>query len=450
MHLLDTEKAQAVLFFSDEGVSKELRYPELEALLDGFVPIQEWSDTIQKAVYVEFNHQFCVVAAVFFVMEFNSEGHVDPSWNLPLTDMARTATKGPDLGAGPIHLACATHCPVAYFSKWLWDPDMQVKSSHFTQIKKALKRNRLGVHFKQTTTSDDKSAGASSGEMRQLEVKLSNQYEKELRDQMAQLLKDQRLRIATMSSDKENAVKDVRLEYTRKLEALQQQLAERDVALADAQQREQELRATIDGQVQKIEGLREYFEHKLQRYQHGGQDLPGALRMQYQTEADAKVAAAASELGELLKMKEVELSYRQEHEEHLQHEIEKLRQENKELLANGGDHLLEKLSRKGVNFVTYQPGAGHITIPLAEMAHFSESPRAFTAAYCGVSESHYSAWLKHYQSPVCCAPIAGGDRCAADVPRVVDPVKFVPGESEYCTQHARIKPSTGQPGAGDT
>lgn len=443
MHLLDTDKAQAVLFFGNEGITKELLYPELEALLDGFVPVEEWADTIQKAAYVEFNHQFCVVAAVFFVMEFDGNGHVDASWNLPLMDMARTSFKGPDLGAGPIRLACASHCPVAYFAKWLWDPDMQAKSSHFIQIKKALKRNRLGVHFKPTEGgSDERGAGVSQGDAKDLQAVLSKKYEKELRDQMAQLLKDQRLRIATMSSDKDNATKEVRLEYAQKLEALQQQIDKRDVALADARQHINELKSTIDGQVQKIEGLREYFEHKLQRYQSGDQDITGALKTQHEAEVAAKVTAATRELNALLKMKEVELTYRQEHEEQLQSEISALRQENKELLANGGDHLLERLSRKGVNFVTYQPGAGHITIPLAEIGYFSESPIAFTAAYCGVSESHYLAWLKHYQSPVCCAPVAGGEPCAVDIPRIVDPVHFVPGESEYCSQHSRLKSSS--------
>lgn len=444
--LLDTDKAQAVLFFGDEGITKELLYPELQALLDGFVPIEEWSDSIQKAVYVEFNHLFCTTAAVFFSMEFDSKGHVDASWNLPLADLARTATRGPDLGAGPIHLACATHCPIAYFGKWLWDPDMQAKSSHFGQIKKALKRNRLGVHFKATerrSQEPSKTGSSSAADLQKLEVKLSKQYETELRDHMAQLLKDQRLRIATMTNDKENALKELRLEYAQKMEAIQQQLAERDEALADARQRNEELKSTIDGQVQKIEGLREYFEHKLQRYQAGDQDLAGTLKAQHQAEIDARVAAVEQELTQLLKMKAVELEYRQEHEEQLQQELDKVKQENKELLANGGDHLLEKLSRKGVNFVTYQPGAGHITIPLVEISYFSENPSAFTAAYCGVSEHHYLAWLKHYQTPVCRAALASGEMCAADLSRVVEPSQFVVGESDYCAQHSLIKTAGG-------
>lgn len=443
MHLLDTEKAQAVLFFGPQGVDRELLYPELEALLDGFVPIEEWADSVQKAVYLEFNSQFSVTAAVFFVMEFDSKGHVDASWNLPLADMARTATKGPDLGAGAIHLACASHCPIAYFEKWLWDPDMQPKSSHFNQIKKALKRNRLGVHFKTTAAGDGRPSANAEQDTQQLEARLAKQYQKDLRDQMAQLLKDQRLRIATMSSDKDNALRELRLEYAHKLEALQQHLVEREKQLQESQRRNSELQNTVDGQVQKIEGLREYFEHKLQRYRHGDQDPSALLKEQTQAAVDAKVAAATSELNELLQMKTLELSYRREHEEQLGAELNRLKQENRELLDNGGDHLLEKLSRAGVNFVTYQPGAGHITIPLAEIAPFLDSPAAFTAAYCGVSEQHYMAWLKHYQSPVCHATVAAGGVCGVSLPRVIDPVQFLPGDSDVCAQHSRMQPPAG-------
>jgi len=74
MFLHDTDKAQAVLFFGKEGISKELLYPELEALLDGFVPLEEWASTTQKAAYVEFNYQFVVTAAVFFTMAFDAKG----------------------------------------------------------------------------------------------------------------------------------------------------------------------------------------------------------------------------------------------------------------------------------------------------------------------------------------------------------------------------------------
>lgn len=441
MQLLDTEKAQAVFFFGSEGIAKELLYTEFQALLDGYVPISEWTNQTRKAAYLEFNADFIAVAAVFFTMSFNAKGGVDASWNLPLADMARTVSKGPDLGAGPIHLVCSSLCPVAYFKDWLWDPSMKSSSGHFGQIKKALKRNRLGVHFTEVDTGSG--SGLSKKEVQKLELRLSQQfskqYDSDLRDQMAQLLKDQRLLGATMNSEKEEAIKELRLTFAQKMESQQQILEEKEAAFKDAEQRNGELKDTIDGQVQKIEGLRDYYEHKLRRAKNGDQESIESVIERHKIELDAKVAIATSDVNDLLKMKEVELTYRIEHEEQLKSEISRLRQDGKDLLDNSGDQLLEKLSRKGVNFVTYQPGAGHITIPLSEISRFVENPNAFTADYCGVSEKHYLAWLKHYQAPVCGEFDRNGDMCCENVSRIVSPAEFVLGDSDCCEQHSRLK-----------
>lgn len=437
MHYLETETAQAVLFFGQDRVSTELLFPEFEAILDGFAPIEEWAASTQQAAYVEFNSQFNLTAAVFFLLPFDESGAVSTSWNLPLVDMARTAAKGPNLGAGPIRLVCRSQSPVAYFRDWLWDPDLRSTNSHFTLLKKALQRNRLGLYFK--VVEDDVSVGGSAERGKgQVEQQLVKQYQQELRDQLAQQLKDQRLRIATMTADKERAIKELRLEHVRKHEALQSQLAERDSHLQDLQKRNEELKQTIDGQVQKIEGLREYFEHKLERAQGAGEvQYMESLKRQYQAESEAKVQSATLELNELLKMKDLELSYHNDHAAVLGQEVQRLREENRRLIDNSGDHLLENLSRKGVNFVTYQPGAGHITIPYTDIPKFSENPHAFTAAYCGVSEKHYRLWLTHYQTPVCCAVDEHGEMCCENLPRIVHPEQFIPGESDHCERHRR-------------
>lgn len=445
MFLHDTDKAQAVLFFGKEGISKELLYPELEALLEGFVPLEEWSSTTQHAAYVEFNHQFVVTAAVFFTMAFDAKGAVDSGWNLPLLDMARTTAKGPDLGAGPIRIACASQCPIAYFKDWLWDPDMNAEGPQFKQIKRSLKRNRLGVHFRSTRAADDSGSGFSAQEAQRLEAHLSQhfskQYEKALREQMSQLLEGQRLRIASMVSDRDQSVQTMRSDFEKRIEELQKQLEESEIARADLDKRNEELRLTIDGQVQKIEGLREYYEHKLRRLQGSDSETLDTVRARLEAEMQNRMRSATSELNDLLKMKEVELQYRAEHEEQLQQEIFRLRREHQESLVNSGDQFLENLSRKGVNFVTYQPGAGHITIPYSEMPLFLENPPAFTAAYCGVSEKQYLAWLRHYQTPVCNALDDNGEMCCANLHRVTNPAEFVIGESDLCDEHRRTQRS---------
>jgi hypothetical protein len=442
MFLFDTDKAQAVLFFSKEGISRELLYPELEALLDGYVPIEEWANTTQKAVYVEFNKEFIPLAAVFFVMGFDAKGAVDRAWNLPLLDMARTTARGPDLGAGPIHIVCASQCPIAFFKDWMWDPELKPEGTHFKQMLRALKRNRLGIHFRVVHNTEDSGSGLSAKELQRLELQFSKQYEQAMREQLSQLMDSQRARIASMTSDKDQVVEQLRAEFVHKIDELQVQLEEKMAAVRDLDQRNLELRTTIDGQVQKIEGLREYYEHKLRRAQGTEAESLDAVKVRLETQWNNKIAAATAELTELLKMKEVELLYRVEHEEQLRQELERLRRSQQESQANSGDLFLEKLSRKGVNFVTYQPGAGHITIPYSEMNHFLDSPTAFTASYCGVNEKLYLAWLKHYQLPVCGALDEAGEACCADVPRVVNPADFVPGTSDLCDKHAPGKKSS--------
>lgn len=430
MYLQQNDKARAVLFFGSEGIVRELLYSEFEALLDGFVPLEEWAGRTLKAVYVEANASFKVTSAVFFLVSFEADGAVEAAWNMPLADLARSASTGPDLGAGPIHMACKSKCPIAYYKDLLWEPDAKSKNNHFKHIMHSVKRNRLGFVFK----APDEDAAPVAGS-----VQFDPKYQLDIKSQLETLLQEQRSQMSQFEGDKEKAVKEIRLEYLGKIEQLQQQLQDKEKALKEVEAHALELKGTIDGQVQKIEGLREYFEHKLERAQGNEQEVVDSLKAHYEHELEEKLKAVTGELNDLLKMKEVELVYRVEHEEQLREEIDKLKQNSQELFANSGNQMLEKLSEKGVNFVTYQAGAGHITIPVDEMSNFIDNPVAFTAAYCGVSEKHYSAWLSHYQAPVCMALDEHGEECSENLKRISNPAEFIPGESEYCEKHQQFK-----------
>src|SRR5690606_26708939 len=261
MFLASNEKAQAILLFGTDNAVREFLYSEFEALLDGYIPLEEYAGRTVRSVYVEIDYRFNVVSAVFFLTMFDARGMVDASWNLPLADLARTTTTGPDMGSGPIHLACASLCPVALYRDKLWDPDLKNHSSHLNLIKKAITLNKMGIHFKAAESLSEKPPwpdAGSGGPDGSGQGNRSN--EQDLRNRIAQLLKDQRLRVATMNSDKSLALRELRLEYAEKMEALRQQLEEADASLKDASKRNDELKNTIDGQVHKIERLREYFE----------------------------------------------------------------------------------------------------------------------------------------------------------------------------------------------
>src|SRR5690606_10861282 len=157
MFLASNEKAQAILLFGTDNAVREFLYSEFEALLDGYIPLEEYAGRTVRSVYVEIDYRFHVVAAVFFLTTFDARGMVDASWNLPLADLARTPTRGPDMGSGPIHLACASQCPVALYRDKLWDPDLKNHSNHLNLIRSTITLNKMGLHFK--------AADESSGEV---------------------------------------------------------------------------------------------------------------------------------------------------------------------------------------------------------------------------------------------------------------------------------------------
>ncbi|TVZ39459.1 hypothetical protein P886_3863 [Alteromonadaceae bacterium 2753L.S.0a.02] len=437
------ELAQAIIFFGKDGlISKEMLYSEFEALLDGYVPAQEWAGQQAKATFVEIDSKFRVRTAIFFLVGFTKKGEIEPSWNIPLNQLSNNAMRGPDMGAGPIRLVCASQCPIQYFQESLWDPTLNAKSNQLNAIKKAIQRNKLAVQFRDNPDEELAPAHYSGPSSEQLEKQISkelrNEYAKEFRDHMAQMLKDQRLRTATILNDSQKSIASLKIEHSARIEEYRGLLDDKNRALQEEKDRNAQLKDTIEGQAKKIEGLREYFEHKLEKLEGEGESHASVLKENYQAEAEAKVEAATTELREMLQMREVELLYRNEQESQLRDEIARLRKQNQALLTHSGDELLNHMVAKGISFVSYQPGAGHITIPVADIASYMENPVAYAASQCGVAEELYKAWLEHYQAPVCTAQDDEGNLCSENIPRIANPADFHCGDQDRCNEHKEL------------
>ena len=99
------QMVEAVMFFSERGVCKQMFFAEFEALLDGVVNMPEFADQQMRVVYAVINPRLQVKAAVFFFLDFDEKGAPDSGWNIPLQRLADRAGRGPDLGGGPIRLA---------------------------------------------------------------------------------------------------------------------------------------------------------------------------------------------------------------------------------------------------------------------------------------------------------------------------------------------------------
>ena len=136
---------EAVMFFSEQGIAREMLFPEFEALLDGLVAATEFADETVEAVFLQINHRLHVRAAVFFTIDFDLEGNVNRLWNLPLRNMAEKAGRGPDMGGGPVRLACLGFCNKKDYQPHLWKPGQRGGKADLARIKQAVTRNSLGI-----------------------------------------------------------------------------------------------------------------------------------------------------------------------------------------------------------------------------------------------------------------------------------------------------------------
>jgi hypothetical protein len=348
------------------------------------------------------------------------------------------------MGAGAIRLVCYSQCTIAWHQKNLWDPVMRRGSNSFLAVRKAVNANRLGLMVNPELIKAQKPQVPAPApqtiehaERQQIAFrkKIHDHYAQELRNKMAMLIKEQRLRIATLMNQQRTKFQSMQHEHQQRLVAYQQkhqQLDQQNKALAE---RNRNLKDTLDVQASKIQGMREYFAHKLKAAQQGESVQLQVLQDNFTLELDAKIRAATAELREMLDMREVELFYRHQNESALKDEIVAVKRENQQLLKNSGDQLLGRLTKAGVNLVVVLPGLGETAIPLDDIGSYLEDPQGYAADKAGVSPAIYVAWLEHHQFPCCTAIDARGNPCANGIATIPTPVEFHPGESDRCAQH---------------
>lgn len=136
---------EAVMFFSEHGISREMLFPEFEALLDGLVAAPECADETVEAVFLQINHRLHVRAAVFFTLDFDLDGQINRLWNMPLRQLAEKAGRGPDMGGGPIRLSCLGFCTTNEYRAGMWKPRQRGGKADLSLIKQAVTRNTLGI-----------------------------------------------------------------------------------------------------------------------------------------------------------------------------------------------------------------------------------------------------------------------------------------------------------------
>jgi hypothetical protein len=465
MSNFSSEHTDAVFFFSGGEIVRELLYPEFEAILDGFIPFPDAANTSAKAVYIRVGADLNIVGTVFFLLGFDAKGMADRRWNVPLEQLLESAGRGPDLGAGPIGLVCYSQCPIPWQQKNLWDPILEGATNSFQLLRHAVKTNRIGLTRKAAArhidppvladTYDEVSiptlnvpasfdSPLNSPSIKQVIANLKESaykrevnLKKEWESRIAKLVKEHELLLATTSNQTKEKMNELQLAHQQRLQAYQQKIQKLESQQQELEERNRLLKENLDVQANKVEGMREYFSHKLKAAQDESSQIQ-ALQENFTLELEMKIQSATAELREMLEMREVELFYRHQNESTLKEEIVNLKQENQTLISQGGNHLLHRLSKAGIAFVSFHPGAGEIRIMEDDIGRYLDNPQAYAAEKCGVHESLYQSWLEHYHLPVCRARDAAGQFCGKPLTRIESPLQFHPGENDCCEQHQAL------------
>ncbi len=439
------QMVEAVLFFNERGICKEMLFPEFEAMLDGVVNMPEFADEQMRLAYVLINPRLLVRSLVFFYLDFDEKGQADTGWNMPLRHLAERAGRGPDLGAGPIRLACRSQCPVSWHQMHMWDPNLAPGNNDLALVRDTVKRNGLGlmveddlpqaVEPERLQMAPEDKWYAPPDASAEVAEQLAQKLEQEHRLKTAQLIKQQRLRIASLGQQNEEALAKYRLAAEEQIRGLQGQIQALQQNVRQQEELNADLKRQLLTQTEGFQKSREEMSQQLRALERHGRTEVDILRSQFESEMQAKIAAAVMDYKEQIAIRDVELAYRNELDAQLQQEIDRLKQEREQLVNQGGDQILERLARLGVVFVVYHPGAGHLTIPLQDVARYQDNPLAYAASKCFVSEAQYRQWLAHYQQPTCEAALPSGERCSMPIDRVDSPSRFVAGDSNCCARH---------------
>jgi hypothetical protein len=437
---------EAVIFFKGAVVVKEMFFAEFEAVLDDVVGIPDFASDEIQAAFVQIDETLRVTGVVFFTISFDSRGKVTGQWNIPLRHLLDHASCGPDLGAGPIRVACRSASPVAWYRRQLWDPDTSAAGT-FSLISTAVLRNRLGIiseradrvvsrenvsNFFKTPAN-----GPPQSEcLTRTDAVAGPVFHRRYRSKLRAIRSAEQLKLATQAEAFRSALESQAEDFTRQLRDRESLIGDQKAKLDELLILEQEVQSRLDRQQrlmhQKTEDLEALFET-------GGQDYQGQmaeLRKEYAEELERRLKDQAFNLEDTLRRREQELYDRATEIVGLRGELSTLRDQNRMLMVDSDDKLLKAMVEKGVVFIAYHPGVEHLVISQDEMPEYLLEPLAYVASRCEVSDAQYREWLAHYRLPICRATDDENQYCGQPIKKVMRPMLFRAGESDRCHEHS--------------
>lgn len=247
--------SEAIVFFDSKGqICRQMRMPEFEAVLDGLVQLNEYQDLTMRCAFVLVDSRLMVRALVLFLLEVNSFGAADASWNVPLRRLAEKAGRGPDLGGGPIRLSCFSQCALAGYEKLLWD----AKDQELVTLRNTLKRNTLCFLTDEGFLGGENLQVVSEERWYSAPVTAplaTRALDTEQRYKAAQLIKLQRKRIKMLHESHQQALQDQHVAFEQELFDVRHKYQDLLQAHTRQQTQFERLNRQLEAQVEESERL---------------------------------------------------------------------------------------------------------------------------------------------------------------------------------------------------
>ena len=430
---------EAVIFFADGEIRREMLYPEFEALLDCVVPIRDFAGKTLEAAYVRLDARLAPVTVVLFLIPFDSDGFPEQHWDVPLRMLAERGVRGPDLGGGPVRLVTRSQCPIPQHEDQLWDIRFGAGGNTLAQLQERVLMNRLGLDVADQDVAQAPPA-AWSGTAAPAAPAMAP---------VAAPAGDSSETLLALMQQSSQQMALAREQHQRESMALQQQLAVLQQHARALEDEKQALLARAEQQARTLEEQRTAAEGRTRQLAEQARREIDAARQTLEGERDAALAERDARMREALARLERERETQEDQLHSLRSELTELRRDKLRLMGEGADKFFAQLKEKGVKFVAFQPGAGHLTIPMEDLNRYLEETEAFVAEKCGVSPEHYRRWLAHYNSPVCQGTAGSGAPCAKPLGKLLKPAEFVVGMHDRCDIHKqfpRTQPAKDLPG----
>jgi len=381
---------EAVVFFDDGNISKEMRFSEFEAVLDGYVGMPELSDSSAECCYLLINKDLSVGSAVFFLLSFDTKGMPDTSWDIPIEMMAKDA----EAGRYGIGLVTRSNCPVPQYANQLWEPDSDVVVG---QLVSAIQRNKLA--FKAEKPVDNiptinEQVEDYTGNALDLDA-----YSQDVEKRVERLKEAYKKRLHSFENHRKQEVEHLVALLNNERNAHHERKSEVDKL-------QEELSAHLDSAQEEITGQQK----SLDRMASEKSDLELIIANQKTDIIDlqAQISELNNQVSEIAVI-----------EERFLHEKESM-----------VSKLVEKLTELDIVFVAYSPGAGHMSLDAIKLMDYLEQPVKYAAEKCHVTEEQYRLWQAHFNNPVC-------DECGDKITKVVKPDEFQRGMDNHCFKHKK-------------